>query len=154
METERKFLLKNDEYKFLAKGEFLSQGFLSTDPERVVRIRIEGENAWITVKGRTKGLSRDEFEYAIPLDEAAFMLENLCLQPTIRKNRYRIDHEGFTWEVDEFLGENEGLVIAEIELQDEGQAFSLPAWVGEEVTGDPRYYNANLVQNPYKHWKT
>jgi len=151
-EIERKFLVKNDSYKSLGKGEYLHQGFLSTDKERVVRIRIKGEKAWLTVKGINIGATRAEYEYEIPKDDAEYMLDHLCLQPTIEKHRYLVEHAGFTWEVDEFHGENQGLVVAEIELPSEDTPFDLPAWVGEEVTGVARYYNANLVQRPYRLW--
>ena len=153
-EIERKFLVINQEYKSLGTKHYIHQGFLSTDKERVVRIRVFDEQAFITVKGKNAGATRAEFEYDIPLEDARYMLENLCLKPTIEKYRYNINYEGFTWEVDEFLGENEGLLVAEIELEHPDQEFLLPGWVGEEVTADPRYYNANLVKNPYKNWKT
>jgi len=152
-EIERKFLVINQDYKSLGTKHYIHQGFLSTDKERVVRIRILDEKAFITVKGKTTGMTRAEFEYDIPLDDARFMLENLCLNPTIEKYRYNINFEGFTWELDEFLGENEGLLIAEIELESADQEFLRPDWIGEEVTDDPRYYNANLVKNPYRNWK-
>jgi len=153
-EIERKFLVINQEYKSLGTKHYIHQGFLSTDKERVVRIRVFDEQAFITVKGKNTGATRTEFEYEIPLEDAKFMLEQICVRPTIEKYRYNINYEGFTWEVDEFLGENEGLLVAEIELEVADQEFSLPGWVGEEVTADPRYYNANLVKNPYKNWKT
>lgn len=152
-ETERKFLVRNQEFKSLGKKHYIHQGFLSTDKERVVRIRILDENAFITVKGKNAGATRAEFEYDIPLDDARFMLENLCLKPTIEKYRYNVSYEGFTWEVDDFLGENAGLMVAEIELESADQEFLRPDWIGEEVTDDPRYYNANLVKNPYRNWK-
>jgi adenylate cyclase len=153
-EIERKFLVRSDIYHSLTKGEYVHQGFLSTEKERVVRVRIKEDKAWITIKGKSAGATRAEFEYEIPKADAQFLLENLCIRPTIEKYRYRINIEGFTWEVDEFLGENEGLVIAEIELEAEDQEFPMPGWIGEEVTGDPRYYNANLVMNPFKNWKS
>jgi adenylate cyclase len=151
-EIERKFLVKNEEFKTLGKSEYIHQGFLSTVKERVVRVRIRGEKAWITIKGITQGASRAEFEYEIPMADAKFMLENLCERPTIEKHRYVVPFAGFTWEIDEFHGENDGLVIAEIELPAEDTVFSLPDWVGEEVTADARYYNANLVKNPFRNW--
>ncbi|MCU0369846.1 MAG: CYTH domain-containing protein [Bacteroidales bacterium] len=153
-EIERKFLVRSDEFKSLAKGEYIHQGFLSTVKERVVRVRIKGEEAWITVKGISKGASRAEFEYEIPFEDARFLLNHICEQPTISKHRYAVLFEGFTWEVDEFHGENEGLVVAEIELPAEDTPFDLPPWAGEEVTTDTRYFNASLVKNPYKNWKT
>jgi len=153
-EIERKFLVKSNLFKSFGKRDYLHQGFLSTEKERVVRIRIKGEKAWITIKGISSGATRAEFEYEIPKEDAQYMLEILCIRPTIEKYRYKINIEGFTWEVDEFLRENEGLVIAEIELEEEDQEFPKPEWIGEEVTGDPRYYNANLVSNPFKNWKS
>jgi len=152
-EIERKFLVKSDAFKTLAIGEYVHQGFLSTEKERVVRVRIKGEKAWITIKGISTGATRAEFEYEIPLDDGKFMLEYLCERPTIEKHRYLVPFAGFTWEIDEFHGENEGLVVAEIELPSEGAEFELPEWAGEEVTSDARYYNANLVKNPFKNWK-
>jgi adenylate cyclase len=151
-ETERKFLVKDDSYKKLGKGEYLHQGFLSTNEERVVRVRIKGGQAWLTIKGKTAGATRAEYEYEIPKSDAEYMLQHLCLKPTIEKHRYIIQHASFTWEVDEFHGENEGLVVAEIELPSEDTPFDLPTWVGEEVTGEPRYFNANLVKRPYNSW--
>ena len=152
-ETERKFLVRNQEYKSLGTKHYIHQGFLNTDKERVVRIRILDGKGFITVKGKNAGATRAEFEYEIPVEDAKFMLGQLCIKPTIEKYRYKIYFEGFTWEVDEFFGENEGLVIAEIELERADQEFPLPDWIGEEVTADPRYYNANLIKNPYKNWK-
>jgi adenylate cyclase len=153
-EIERKFLVKNNTYRSHGKPIHIHQGFLSTDKERVVRIRIQDDKAFITIKGKTEKATRSEFEYVIPLEDAQFMLENLCEKPTIEKYRYIIPYAGFTWEVDEFHGENAGLVIAEIELQHENQEFQKPEWLGEEVTTDQRYYNANLVKHPYISWKT
>jgi adenylate cyclase len=151
-EIERKFLVTSDDYKSLAKGEYIHQGFLSTVKERVVRVRIRGEKAWITIKGISTGASRAEFEYPVPLEDAKYLLENICEKPTIEKHRYEIPFTGFTWEVDEFHGENDGLIVAEIELPSEDAAFDIPGWIGEEVTSDPRYYNANLVRKPFKTW--
>lgn len=153
LEIERKFLVKNQSFKQLGTAVHIHQGFLNTDKERVVRVRIQGKLAFLTVKGSSKGIARAEYEYRIPVEDAKYMLENLCIKPTIEKYRYRINVEGFTWEVDEFMGENKGLVIAEIELEKTGQQFPKPEWIGEEVTSDTRYYNANLVKNPYRNWK-
>jgi adenylate cyclase len=152
-EIERKFLVSDNAYRISAEPLYIHQGFLSTDKDRVVRIRIAGDEAFLTIKGITQGISRAEFEYRIPVADAESMLKHLCLKPTIEKYRFKIDFKGNTWEVDEFLGENEGLVIAEIELKHEGQEFTKPAWVGEEVSHDLRYYNANLVKHPYKYWQ-
>lgn len=151
-EIERKFLVSSQVFKTQGEKHYIHQGFLNTDKERVVRIRIMDDKAFITVKGISEGDSRAEFEYEIPQEDARFMLDSLCLKPTIEKYRYKIQFEGFTWEVDEFMGENEGLIVAEIELKYSGQDFSLPDWIGEEVTDDPRYYNANLVKHPFKRW--
>jgi adenylate cyclase len=152
-ETERKFLVKDDSYKKPGKGEYLQQGFLSTDKERVVRVRIKGDKAWLTIKGSSQGATRTEYEYEIPKEDAEYLMEHLCIKPTIEKHRYLVEHAGFTWEVDEFHGENEGLVLAEIELPGEDTPFDLPAWVGEEVTGDARYFNSNLAVRPFSGWQ-
>jgi adenylate cyclase len=152
VEIERKFLVLGDQWKALGQGVLLRQGYLSSAPERVVRVRIEGESAMLTIKGRTSGATRSEWEYPIPVADAQAFLDTLCERPIIEKRRYRIPHEGMLWEVDEFLGENAGLVVAEIELTAEGQAFARPDWVGEEVTHDARYFNANLLRHPYSKW--
>lgn len=151
-EIERKFLLKNDSWRRGAKGMQVRQGYLCTEVERTVRVRTTGNNGFLTIKGRSEGASRMEFEYAIPLTEANSMLEELCKKPLIEKMRYKIDYGGLTWEVDEFYGENEGLILAEVELEHENQSLLLPDWVGKEVTGDPKYFNANLIEHPYKTW--
>ena len=152
-EIERKFLVKSGNFKENAQKEHIHQGFLSTEKERVVRVRIMGDEAYLTIKGLSEGITRKEFEYRIPLDDARILLKELCKKPTIEKFRYRVEHGGLTWEVDEFLGANEGLVVAEVELEDPDQEVSLPAWAGREVSGDPRYFNSNLVKDPYKNWK-
>lgn len=152
VEIERKFLVRDQRWKSLAPGVLLRQGYLSSTPERVVRVRIEGERALLTIKGRNVGAARGEWEYPIPLFDAQTFLDELCERPIIEKYRYRIPWHGLVWEVDEFLGENAGLVVAEIELHSEQQVFEKPAWVGEEVTYDPRYYNANLLRHPYSRW--
>jgi adenylate cyclase len=152
-EIERKFLVRENDYRSLGSAVHIAQGFLSTAKERVVRIRIMDDKAFITVKGISTGATRAEFEYDIPLEDARFILDTLCEQPTIDKHRYSIPFRGYTWVVDEFHGENEGLVIAEIELPSEDTRFEMPEWIGEEVTHDPRYYNSNLVKNPFKSWK-
>lgn len=152
VEIERKFLVRDNRWKALGQGVLLRQGYLSSVAERVVRVRIEGESAVLTIKGRTSGATRSEWEYPLPMADAQAFLDTLCERPIIEKKRYRIPHAGMVWEVDEFLGENVGLVVAEIELDAEGQVFSKPDWVGEEVTHDPRYFNANLLRNPYTRW--
>jgi adenylate cyclase len=151
-EIERKFLVTGEAWR---KGEVSDyrQGYLSIDKQRTVRVRVAGDVARLTVKGITEGATRAEYEYPIPVADAKSMLETLCLRPLIEKRRYRIRHGGMTWEIDEFLGENAGLVVAEIELETVQQPFDKPSWVGEEVTSDPRYYNANLVTRPYTTWE-
>lgn len=152
VEIERKFLVRDARWKALGQGALLRQGYLSSQRERVVRVRIEGERAVLTIKGPSVGAVRGEWEYSIPLEDARIFLDTLCERPIIEKIRYRIPHEGMVWEVDEFLGENAGLVVAEIELEREDQSFAKPDWVGEEVTHDVRYFNANLLRHPYSKW--
>jgi len=153
-EIERKFLLLGDAWRRGARGTRYRQGFLSTDPERTVRVRASEEGGRLTVKGRTHGATRAEFEYEIPLDEANELLDRLAKRPLIEKWRYRVEASGLTWEIDVFEGDNEGLVVAEVELDSEDQEVVKPSWCGEEVTGDPRYYNANLVERPFKSWRS
>ncbi|MBC3874245.1 CYTH domain-containing protein [Undibacterium flavidum] len=152
IEIERKFLVVADDWKQLALPVFMRQGYLSSQPGRVVRVRIEDQSAVLTIKGKTTGISRGEWEYPIPLADAKELLDGLCEQPLIEKNRYRIAIDDVIWEVDEFFGENAGLVVAEVELYDAEQAFVKPAWVGVEVSHDHRYANANLFKHPYSHW--
>ncbi len=151
-EIERKYLVTSDEWRENAQGVLYRQGYLSIEPGRTVRVRIEGERGKITIKGEKKNGAGDEFEYAIPGNEAAYMIEHLCLKPTIEKMRYKINYKGNTWEVDEFFGENTGLVLAEIELRSVDQQFEKPDWIGEDVTEDQRYKNANLVKKPFGEW--
>lgn len=151
IEIERKFLVVGDAWRQGA-GTRYSQGYLNRDKHRTVRVRVAGEQAFLTIKGATQGASRVEFEYEIPLQEAESLLL-LCDGPLIQKTRYLHHLGGFTWEVDEFFGDNAGLVVAEIELTSEDQAFERPDWVGDEVTHDPRYFNANLVLHPFSTWK-
>ena len=152
-EIERKFLVKGDEWRKLAAGVHYRQGYLNSAKERTVRIRTVGEKAVITVKGPTVGVTRMEFEYEIPFEDCTAMLDNLGEKPLIEKTRYKIPMEGFVWEIDEFFGANEGLIVAEIEIPSEDAAFPKPDWIGEEVSGDPRYFNSNLVRNPYTTWQ-
>jgi CYTH domain-containing protein len=152
-EIERKFLLTGDEWRTMAAGVVYCQGYLCLEKDSTVRVRIAGDKAFLTIKGKSSGISRMEYEYPIPLEDARVMLAELCARPIIEKKRYRITFQGFVWEVDEFSGENEGLLVAEIELEEEGQEFEKPSWIGEEVSSDRRYANANLVRNPYSTWK-
>lgn len=150
-EIERKFLVKEG-WQPQTEGVRIAQGYLSSVPERTVRVRIKGEKGFLTVKGRNEGTRRAEFEYEIPLLDAEAMLA-LCEQPLIEKRRFLESYGGFTWEVDVFTGANEGLVVAEIELPTEDAAFIKPHWIGAEVSGDVRYYNSSLIHHPYREWK-
>jgi len=151
-EIERKFLVKGDEWRTLATGTVYRQGYLSTKKGCTVRVRLVGDRGYLTIKGSTKGISRAEYEYPIPAEDAQEMLDNLCEAPLIEKTRYKIEFAGLTWEVDEFAGENQGLIIAEVELTDENKTIELPDWIGKEVSDDSRYFNANLVQHPFSQW--
>jgi len=176
VEIERKFLVQNNDWKSQAKGLHYRQGYLSRHPERTVRVRTVEDKAYLTIKGAAgppdrndstqeseiaagdfiggeiRNFARREYEYVIPLADAINMLTHLCEKPILEKVRYRVLHENLLWEIDEFMGENEGLVMAEVELQSEDQAIGRPPWVGKEVTGDARYYNSNLIQYPYSVW--
>lgn len=151
-EIERKFLVKGDAWRALAQGTHYRQGYLNSVKERTVRIRTINEKAFLTIKGPTIGVTRQEYEYEIPHADCVQMLEHLAEKPIIEKNRYKIPHEGLIWEIDEFLGVNAGLIVAEVELSDENQVFNKPEWIGEEISSDPRYFNSNLVKNPYTTW--
>lgn len=150
-EIERKFLVKGDEWRSLGTGVVYRQGYISTSGKETVRVRIVGETGYLTIKGATVDHSRLEFEYPIPLQDAQEMLDNLCTHPLIEKKRAKIPQGDLLWEVDEFMGENEGLIIAEVELQTENQEITLPDWIDREVS-DPKYYNANLAKYPYSQW--
>jgi adenylate cyclase len=160
IEIERKFLVKSSEWRGQTEAVTYAQGYLATDPERTVRVRIAGSQGFLTIKGATVGCSRPEFEYAIPVADAEAML-SLCCTPPIHKLRYTFTETTTTdtatdsscvWQVDEFLGPNQGLIMAEVELTHPDQVIQLPAWVGVEVTGDPRYYNSSLARYPYQLW--
>jgi len=152
IEIERKFLVVSEDWKILAKPVFMRQGYLSSQANRVVRVRIEDQAAMLTIKGKTEGIARAEWEYPIPLSDAQELLNGLCEQPLIEKNRYRIAVDDLVWEVDEFFGDNAGLVVAEVELSSVDQVFLKPTWCGEEVSHDHRYANANLFKHPFKLW--
>jgi len=153
-EIERKFLVDKKKWQIAEKpgGTLYRQGYLTNSAHPTIRVRVAGQNAYITLKGRNEGISRKEFEYQVPVAEAIEMLDNFALSE-VDKVRYRIYHEGKLWEVDEFKGSNAGLILAEIELEQEDEAFSLPNWILEEVSGDVRYYNSNLSVKPYNSWK-
>jgi CYTH domain-containing protein len=151
-EIEKKFLVKGDAWRGLAKGAACRQGYLNSAKERTVRIRTIDDRAFLTVKGFTTGAARSEYEYEIPLADGNAILDALVEKPIIEKIRYKVPFAGLTWEIDEFSGDNAGLIVAEVELESEGQIFQRPEWVGEEVTADPRYFNSNLIKNPYTQW--
>lgn len=154
-EIERKFLVVGTDWKDnISSKQAIQQGYLCTDIERSVRVRATDDRAWITIKGASQGMMRAEFEYPIPVKDARELIHTLCLPGAIDKTRYRVEVNGLTWEIDVFFGVNAGLVVAEIELETEKQTISLPAWIGEEVTFDPRYFNANLVHHPYSEWSS
>jgi adenylate cyclase len=151
-EIERKFLVKSLNFADLAPGIPIKQGYISSGPNHSVRIRCYGARGFITIKGPTRGATRDEFEYEIPLADAKQMLANLCEHPPIEKTRYRIPVGNHVFEVDRFAGANEGLIVAEVELSSEDESIEMPDWVGREVTDDPRYYNSNLSRRPFSTW--
>jgi adenylate cyclase len=156
-EIERKFLVHEDLWRAAAAGpnvrrERFRQGYISLEPGRTVRVRAAGARAWLTLKGERTGLTRYEFEYAVPAADAEAMLEVLCQPPLIEKTRHFVEHAGHTWEVDVFEGENAGLIVAEIELSRADEAFETPAWVAQEVTDEDRYANSRLSQLPYSRW--
>lgn len=150
-EIERKYLVKSNEWKNLAQGVVYRQGYIATVGKQTVRVRIAGNQGYLTIKGENIGVTRSEFEYPIPVKDAAEMLDTLCDRPLIEKTRYKIPIGDLIWEVDEFTGENEGLVIAEVELQSENQVIELPQWIDRQVT-DPKYYNSSLAKYPYSQW--
>lgn len=157
LEIERKFLVVSDAWRcdsagLPRPGVRFRQGYIPGSDTTAVRVRLEGERGVLTIKALTESLARLEYEYSIPASDALEMLDNVCSKPQIDKIRYCVAHGAHTWEVDEFLGENAGLIVAEIELGDEHESFERPAWVGEEVTQDTRYLNVNLAKHPYRAW--
>lgn len=153
IEIERKYLLKNDDWRQQADaGVKIAQGYFGSPEKASIRVRIQGDSANINIKSARLGIRRHEFEYAIPIADAEHMLAELCVRPVIVKTRYHCVVDGHTWEIDVFAGENSGLVVAEIELRNESEAFTLPEWVGEDVSDDPRYYNVSLLSHPYSQW--
>ena len=153
IEIERKFLVVSDSWRKTASMEIpIKQGYLVGGKEASVRVRLQGDTANLNIKSATLGVRRQEFEYAIPLEEATIILATLCHRPMIEKTRYLVTYANKQWEIDVFEGDNAGLIVAEIELHDEAENFDHPPWVGEEVSNDPRYYNTCLSQHPYKDW--
>ena len=151
VEIERKFLVKGDDWR-KGPGVHISQGYLNRDKERTVRVRLAGDKAFLTVKGCVSSSVHTEYEYEIPVSHAQELLK-MCDGPVLDKIRYAVDFNGLRWEIDEFLGENRGLVVAEVELQAKNQHLDLPGWIGQEVTGDPRYYNSSLSSHPFSKWE-
>ena len=151
-EIERKFLVKGNEWRAGNKPVHTCQGYLLPAGDCTIRVRVMGEQAFLTLKGQSEGISRLEYEYEIPVDDAKEILALLCQQPYVEKNRYEVMHAGVKWEVDEFLKDNEGLIVAEVELESEEQRIDLPPWIGAEVSHDERYRNVNLVKRPYSQW--
>jgi adenylate cyclase len=152
-EIERKFLVASEAWRNeVTKTLALRQGYLAAAPHCAVRVRLSGSSAHLTIKGKPVNGAAPEFEYSIPEQDASAMLDLLAQKPLIEKKRHLIPRDGFLWEVDEFAGHNQGLVIAEIELAAVDQPFPLPPWIGREVTGDERYYNASLVSRPFSSW--
>jgi len=153
-EIERKFLVKGNFKEFVSKSQRITQGYLSSVPKRTVRVRIKGEKGFLTIKGivNKSGASRYEFEKEITIKETKELL-NICEPGIINKTRYFVEFKNHTYEVDEFYGDNKGLIIAEVELKSENEKFKKPNWLGKEVTGDVKYYNSMLMKNPFKNWK-
>ena len=152
-EIERKFLVTNDEWRDQVKKQaYYRQGYLNDAVECSIRIRIASDKAFLNIKSATLGIERMEYEYPVPLDDANEMLDSFALGPVIEKTRYFVDIGEHTWEIDVFEGDNQGLVVAEIELNDENESFEMPSWAGEDVSHDTRYYNVCLVKHPYKDW--
>jgi adenylate cyclase len=151
-EIERKYLLKGDSWRELSIGSVYCQGYIATKNQVTVRVRIVGQQGYLTIKGPSVKCSRLEFEYPIPVEDAQEMLNTLCEQPLIEKIRYKVQWGGLTWEIDEFDGLNQGLILAEVELNDANQEIELPPWIGEEVSHDHRYFNSYLVKHPFSQW--
>ncbi len=151
-EIERKFLVKNDDWRDNADSTQYRQGYLNPDPNATVRVRSAGVMAWLTIKSKPSNLTRDEFEYPIPVADAEEMLDRLCTGPLIEKIRHKVEYAGKCWEIDEFQGRNQGLILAELELEHPDESFERPPWLGDEVTDDPRYFNSELSANPFQDW--
>ena len=151
-EIERKFLVCGDGWRHGAQGTLCRQSYLLSNIECTIRVRVIGEQGFLAIKGMTTGISRPEYEYAIPLADAQAMLDGMCAGPLVEKIRHVVTHAGTTWEIDEFLNENRGLIVAEVELESAEQAIELPPWIGQEVSYDPRYLNVNLAKHPFSRW--
>jgi len=154
LEIERKFLIDIKQLGKLENGYAIKQGYIQTKDKTVVRVRVKNEEAFITVKGENVGATRLEYEYYIPLNDANEMLEKLCSKPIIDKTRYLVKYKNHTWEIDIFHKENDGLIVAEVELESEDETVELPKWIVKEVTDESKYYNSNLLDNPFSNWKS
>ena len=152
IERERKFLVNSNGWRPAQRAVRFRQGYLATGPPVAVRVRVMESRANINIKRATSDIKREEFEYPIPVEEAEEILNLLCVGHPIEKTRHYVEYEGFLWEIDEFEGENAGLLVAEVEFERENQAIPLPPWIGKEVSSDPRYLNANLALEPYAQW--
>lgn len=152
IEIERKFLVVGETWRAGARGFVIRQGYICAHEDTVVRVRTHGDDAFLTIKGGNSGLVRAEFEYPIPLGDADEMLKTLCPRPLVEKVRYKLSHLSHEWVIDEFSGENAGLIVAEVELASEDEAVALPPWIGREVSGDPRFLNVNLAARPFATW--
>lgn len=153
VEIERKYLVKSMDWQGMADaGTRFMQGYMANTEKVAIRVRVAGKQAWLALKSASAGIRRLEFEYSLPVADAIQMLNEFCLGQVIQKTRYRLPLDGHVWEIDVFHGANEGLVLAEIELENEQESFTLPDWIGTEVSGDKRYYNSYLSQNPYRNW--
>jgi len=153
IEIERKFLVDKNKLPPLKNGQLISQGYIQTVDHTAVRARIKGDKGYLTIKGKGSSMTRPEYEYEIPLEEAREIIQNLCTGQSIEKTRYIYQLANHVWEIDVFSGDNAGLIIAEVELSSEEEKVDLPDWVQEEITGQARFYNMQLVKRPYKHWK-
>ena len=154
-EIERKFRVRDDTWRDqIEKSIHQVQGYLGSAESCSIRIRISDDKASLNIKSATLGITRSEYDYAIPVDEAREILDQLCVKPIIEKTRHIVRVGRHVWEIDEFAGDNSGLIVAEVELSSTDEAFEKPAWAGEEVSDDPRYYNVCLVEHPYKDWMT
>ncbi|PHQ64959.1 MAG: adenylate cyclase [Sulfurimonas sp.] len=152
LEIERKFLIDINKLDKLKNGYYIKQGYIQTKDKTAVRVRVKGDEAFLTIKGKSVGATRLEYEYSIPVVDANEMLERLCAKPIIDKTRYLVKHKKHTWEIDIFHKENDGLIVAEVELESEDEIVELPEWILKEVTDDIRYYNSNLLEHPYSQW--
>jgi adenylate cyclase len=152
IEIERKFLVKEPSFHLAIKSLRIRQGYIVNNQNQVIRVREKGDEYFLTIKGNNIGISQLEYDFPISKNDAEDLLKHFCKTSMIDKTRHYVEHEGYTWEVDEFHGDNEGLIVAEIELDSEHEQFEIPDWVGDEVTSDERYYNMNLATDPFKDW--